>query len=262
VTRDGKFRTLRHGVEVHGAQQIADAAGKPLAGKPKPLTYYHEESPISEAIDAARAHAGGGPINIGVVGLGAGSIACLTDPGDKVNFYEIDPVVVRLARDAGKFSFVSACTPDAGMILGDARLTLAEEKARYHVLILDAFSSDSIPAHLLTREALAIYMERLLPDGLLVLHISNNHLRLNEAVVATARSLGLEVRLHDEEAPDDPPEMTIQPTVAVAARRDEAFGDLDDNDEWREPETANLPPPWTDDFSNLFSALLAKLRER
>ncbi|HRJ69062.1 MAG TPA: fused MFS/spermidine synthase [Beijerinckiaceae bacterium] len=261
TTADGQFRSLRHGVEVHGAQQIADRAGRPVRGKPVPLTYYSEDSPISEAIDAARTKAGGGALRVGVVGLGAGSIACLVEPSDTLHFYEIDPVVIGIARDRTKFRFLSDCAPNAAIIAGDARLTLEREAATYDILILDAFSSDSIPAHLLTREALSSFVVRLAPQGTLLLHISSNHLRLQEVVAATALSLELAVRINDEEQGDGAPAMTIQPTVAVLARKSEHFGVLNDNDDWQAPGV-RLPRPWTDDYANPLGAFLAKLRER
>lgn len=258
TTADGRFRTLRHGVEVHGAQRLTDDSGRPVRGAPLPLTYYYEDSPISEAIDAARAKVGR-DIRLGVVGLGTGSIACLAEQTDRVHFYEIDPQVIHIARQSGKFGFLAACTPRAEIIPGDARLSLAARGETYDILILDAFSSDSIPVHLLTREALAGYMDRLTPDGLLVLHISNNHLRLQEVVAATAASLGLSVRLHDEDQPINAPEMTIQPTVAAIARKRDDFGPLNANDEWVAP-TGPLPRAWTDDYANPLGAFLANLR--
>lgn len=259
VTRDGQFRLLRHGLEIHGAQQIADATGKPITGKPKPLTYYHEESPLSEAIDAARAKAGGKAISVGVVGLGTGSTACLADPGDRLDYYEIDPEVIRIARDPSQFTFLSGCGVDVRIIEGDARLKLAEEKGGYDILIIDAFSSDSIPAHLLTREAIALFVSRLNPGGMVLMHISNNHLRLQEVVAATGRTLGLKARLFDEMDHNAGP-FLYQPTAMVLARADADFGDLDDSDEWIEPDVTTVRP-WTDDYGNLFGALLAKLRE-
>ncbi len=262
VSKDGQFRTLRHGAEVHGAQRIADEAGRPVAGKPAPLAYYHNDSPISEAIDAARARAGGGAMRVGVVGLGAGGIACLAERTDSVDFYEIDPEVIRIARESGNFTFLSQCAPAASIIRGDARLTLAASKARYRVLILDAFSSDAIPTHLLTRQAMRLYMERLEPGGMLVMHISNNHLRLNEVVASTARSLGLHVLINDENEPDDAPPMTLQANVAAIADDPAHFGDLRRNDDWQAARPEGLPRPWTDDYSNLLGALIAKLRER
>ena len=262
TTPDGRYRILRHGQEIHGAQQIADSAGKPLVGKPQPLTYYHEQGPISEAIDAVRVVAGGGAIDIAVVGLGAGSIACLAEKTDRVDFFEIDPAVIALAQDRRNFTFLPDCGPATRIVEGDARMTLAHETRTYDILIVDAFSSDAIPTHLLTREALAIYLARLKPNGMLALHISNDHIRLNEIVAATARSLGLHVVIYDEDAPANLPVLAYQATVVVMARSEAALGPLAASDEWPKPPEDTGVAPWSDDYSNLLGAILARLRER
>jgi hypothetical protein len=260
VTPGGTFRVLKHGQEIHGAVRLRNADGAAVTGRPKPLTYYDEQGPISWAIDAARQRKGG-PIRIAAVGLGAGSMACLQEPGDSIDFYEIDPEIIRIARDPGLFGFLNACAPQAPVIEGDARLTLAASAAQYDILIIDAFSSDAIPAHLLTREAMATYMQRIAPGGILVMHISNNHLRLNEIVAATAQSLDLKTRIFDEYEDDDHAEMVLQPTVAAIARSDADFGALARAEEWPPAEPGPKVRPWSDDYSNLLAAIIAKARE-
>lgn len=259
TTADGQYRVLRHGNEIHGAQQVRDERGTPLTGKPQPLTYYHEEGAVSEAIDAARAVAGGAAMDVGVVGLGAGSMACLVESRDRLSFYEIDPQVIRLAEDRANFTFLADCGPRPRIVEGDARLSLSRETTRFDVLVIDAFSSDSIPAHLLTREALEIYMARLKPHGMLVLHISNDHIRLNDIVAATARQLGQKVLIFDEDAPQQPPRFVYQPTVAAIARQSADFGPLASSDEWLEPPQDAGATAWSDDYSNLLSAILSRL---
>jgi spermidine synthase len=121
-------------------------------------------------------------------------------PGDHLDYYEIDAEVIRIARDPKRFTFLRDCKPDANIVLGDARLTIADAtNARYDVIVVDAFSSDSIPVHLLTREALRIYLSRLNPGGIIITHISNHHLDLREVVTATAESEKLIARLYDED---------------------------------------------------------------
>lgn len=261
TTPDGQYRVLRHGNEIHGAQQVRDASGKRLEGKPLPLTYYHEQGAVSEAIDAARAVAGGGAIDIGVVGLGSGSMACLVEPRDRLTFFEIDPQVIHLAQDRRNFTFLADCGPSPRIVEGDARLTLSREGGMFDVLIIDAFSSDAIPAHLMTREALAIYAARLKPHGMLVLHISNDHIRLNDVVAATARQLGLRVLIFDEDTPENPPRLVYQPTVAAIVHSGADFGPLAKSDEWLAPPEASGVRPWSDDYSNLLGAILSRLRE-
>ena len=263
VTADGQYRILRHGLEIHGVQRLRDAAGQLLTGKPKPLAFYHEDSPISEAIDAAREARGGGAIRVGVVGLGTGSIACLAETMDTVEFYEIDPTVAAIARDPAKFSFLSACAPTARIIEGDARQTLGADAALYDILIIDAFSSDSIPLHLLTQEAFETYLRRTAPGGMVLLHISNDHLRLNDIVAATARALGLTVLINDEEAdPAATAAYLFQPAVAVLARQTGDFGALGRSDDWVAPEARGDIHAWTDDYFNLLAAVRDRLRHR
>src|SRR5690606_8793834 len=129
--------------------------------------------------------------------LGTGSIACLSEEGDGLTFYEIDQSVVRIAREDGYFTFVENCAPDAQITLGDARFTLADvPDGQYDVIVVDAFTSDAIPIHLLTQEAMAIYLKKLRPDGLIVLHISNRHLELASVVAGIANANGAITRVH------------------------------------------------------------------
>ncbi len=258
VTPDGRFRVLRHGMELHGAQRLTTDDGKPVTGRPQLSTYYHPDSPIAEAIDAVQDKKGG-PIRAAVIGLGTGSIACLMKPEDRLDYYEIDADVIRIARDAKRFTFLRDCKPDANIVLGDARLRIADATdARYDVIVVDAFSSDSIPVHLLTREALRIYLSRLNPGGIIVTHISNNHLDLTGVVTETAASENLVARLYDEDevAGGDP--MIKFSTVMILARNDDDFGLLKDW-ELQTPEPGEYP--WSDDFSSLLGPLIEKFRE-
>lgn len=259
VTPDGRFRALRHGMELHGAQRLTTDDGKPVTGRPQLSTYYHPDSPIAEAIDAAQEKKKG-PIRAAVIGLGAGSIACLMKPTDQLDFYEIDAEVIRIARDPKRFTFLRDCKPDAGMVLGDARLTIADARdARYDLIVVDAFSSDSIPVHLLTREALRIYLSRLNPGGIIVTHISNNHLDLTGVVTKTAASENLIARLYDETEVSGGDPMIKFSTVMVLARNDDDFGTLKD---WDLQTPAPGEYPWSDDFSDLLGPLIAKFSER
>jgi spermidine synthase len=258
VTEDGRFRVLRHGMELHGAERLTTDDGKPVTGRPVLSTYYHPDSPIAEAIDAVQEKKRG-PASIAVIGLGTGSIACLARPQDRLDYYEIDADVIRIATDPARFTFLRDCKPDTHITLGDARLTLAgATDARYDVIVVDAFSSDSIPVHLLTREALRIYLSRLNPDGIIVAHISNNHLDLSAVVTATAASEGLLARIYDEDEVPNLDPMIKFSTVMVLARNEKDLGLLQDWDvEKPEPGQA----PWSDDFSSLLGPLVAKAME-
>jgi spermidine synthase len=258
VTEDGRFRVLRHGMELHGAQRLTTDDGKPVTGRPVLSTYYHPDSPIAEAIDAVQDKKKG-PARIAVIGLGAGSIACLAKPQDRLDYYEIDADVIQIAKDPARFTFLRDCKPDTNITLGDARLTLANATdARYDLIVVDAFSSDSIPVHLLTREAMRIYLSRLTPDGIIVTHISNNHLDLSGVVAATAASEGLLARMYDENEVANLDPMIKFSTVMVLARDEKDLGLLQD---WDVEKPAPGQAPWSDDFSNLLGPLLAKMKK-
>jgi hypothetical protein len=225
-TSDGNYRVLMHGTTIHGAERLRGEDGVELTGRPEPLTYYYPGGPLSETIELTRA-AHGGRMDVAVVGLGAGSLACHRKAPEHWTFYEIDPKVVRIARDPRLFRFLSECAPSAPIVLGDARLTFAASHARYDLMIPDAFSSDTIPVHLLTREAFAIYLSRLAPGGVLVVHGSNRHLDLVPVVAAAARAEGL-VALLKEEGKGEPVQVNFKAGSSVMAlARDPAdFGDL------------------------------------
>jgi spermidine synthase len=262
-TTDGQFRLLQHGTTLHGGQRIRERNGDPAAlDPPELLLYYWDGSAIAQAFDAARTVAGG-PLRIAVIGLGAGSLACRAEPDDSVHFYEIDPAIVRIARDPLLFSFLWVCRPDAPITLGDARLTLAEAPdGAYDLIVVDAFSSDAIPVHLLTREAMASYLKKLSPHGMIALHISNRHLELASVVAGIAAANGLITRVSDTTDPDEAANpYKYAGTVAAVARSEADFGALAHTREW-EP---TAPDPrqwvWTDDYSNIVGAVIRKLKE-
>jgi len=258
VTPDGRFRVLRHGMELHGAERLTTDDGKPVTGRPQLSTYYHPGSPIAEAIEAVQEKKDG-PIRAAVIGLGSGSMACLMDSEDHLDYYEIDAAVIGIASDPNRFTFLRDCKPDANIILGDARLTIAANtQARYDVIMVDAFSSDSIPVHLLTREALRIYESRLNPGGIIITHISNNHLDLIDTVTNTSGAEGLIARLYDEDEVPGLDPMIKFSTVMVLARNDRDFGSLKD---WDLEKPDPKQTPWSDDYSTLLRPLIEKLRE-
>jgi hypothetical protein len=254
-TTDGRHRLLYHGTTLHGAERIADSATRE---PPEPLTYYYRGGPIAESIEAVRT-ARGGLRSVAAVGLGTGSLACHKRAGENWTFYEIDPDVVRIARDPKFFNFLSTCAPGLPIVLGDARLTLAAAPERYDLIILDAFSSDAIPVHLLTREALAGYLARLAEGGALVLHISNRHMELGKVVAAIAATEGLVTYSKQDNRPDRvPTDYKMNAIVAVLARRAADLGELPGRPGWREIKPDTDIPAWTDDYSNILGAILRK----
>jgi hypothetical protein len=176
--------SLTHGTTLHGLQN--SSPGKEL----EPTTYYARRSGVGIAL-AAAPKLYGPRARIGVVGLGTGTLACYKRPGQTWRFFEIDPAIVRIATESGYFSFVSRCAPEADVVLGDARLTLARQPAGgLDMLAIDAFSSDTVPMHLLTREAFEVYGRALQPKGMLLVHISNRYLNLRPVIAAAARDGG------------------------------------------------------------------------
>ena len=146
----------------------------------------------------------GGPIKVAVIGLGAGSLACYVEPGDIWRFFEIDSSVVDIARDPNRFTYLSACAPNVPIVLGDARLTLAREPdGQFDLIIVDAYSSDAIPIHLATREAMALYKAKLAPDGIVVMHVSNRHLDLNSVAVGIAAANGMKAWTYNDDDDED-----------------------------------------------------------
>jgi hypothetical protein len=259
---DGQFRILQHGSTMHGAQRIRAADGAPVNGRPEQLLYYWDGSGIAQTFDAVRAQRQGS-IRYAVIGLGTGSLACRAEPQDTVNYYEIDPAIVRIARDPALFSFLAECRPDVPIILGDARLTLAQASdAAYDLIVVDAFSSDAIPIHLLTREAMAIYLAKLKPHGLVVMHVSNRHLELASVVAGIAAANGVVTLVSDSPDSDELSEpYKFGSTVAAVAREREDFGPLARSSDWE----LTAPDPkqwvWTDDYSNVFGSLWRKFNE-
>ena len=260
-TPDKQLRVLMHGTTVHGAERIRDAAGRRIE-TPTPATYYYPGGPMVKGIDAARVASGKLETGLvaGVVGLGAGSLACSTRAGESWRFYEIDPVVVKVARDPKRFTFLSRCRPDADIVLGDARLTLTREPAgKFDYLLIDAFSSDAVPVHLLTVEALQLYFDKLAPNGILAMHVSNRHLDLAEVLAAVLKRMpGVQAVLADDQLPNSGYDQATS-TVVFMARTDQAMQPLKVYP-YIQPMPETGIAPWTDDYSDILGAMLRKSR--
>jgi hypothetical protein len=256
-TSDRTHRLLFHGTTVHGAERVRDISGKPVEGTPVPLTYYYFGGPLSDAIEAAR-RARGSLDRVALVGLGTGSLACHQRDGERWTFFEIDPEVIRLASDPNNFRFLSSCGP-VGTITGDARLTLVASPEKYDMIVLDAFSSDAIPVHLLTREALAGYRSKLAPNGVIAMHVSNRHMELASVVAAVAAEEGLVAHFkRDLDANDFLKDFRASADVVVLAASEADLGDLPHRKGWRRLEPRPDVPAWTDDYSDVLGAILRK----
>ncbi len=249
IIERGDIRLLMHSGTVHGAQFMTE--DKALI----PTTYYAPPTPIGQLFSANDA-----PGTVGVVGLGAGSVACYARPGQDYIYYEIDPLVADIASDPAHFTYLSACTPDPAIVLGDGRLSLAREPAgQFKLLLIDAFSSSSVPTHLLTREAISLYVSRLSEDGLLVMHVSNNHMDLPKVVARVADSLGVPARYqYFNPTPEQAELEDAHPSqVVVLARSEAALARLDADPAWT-VLVGDGGRPWSDDYTNVIGAILDK----
>jgi SAM-dependent methyltransferase len=260
---DGRFRVLYHGTTAQGAQRIRDRDGNLLKGRPDMVSEFHDGGGFAQVVDAMEKRAGG-PINMAVIGLGTGALACRGSAGTTVTFYEIDADIARIARDPSLFNYISECAPKTQIVIGDARLTLAgAPDGTYDVLFVDAFIGAAIPVHLLTREALQLYFRKLKPNGVVAMHISNRNLELASVVAGIAEANKAIVRIYDGgDLVEDADEHRWIPTIAVVARNEADFGILSKASLWPIRERDPEQRVWTDDYSNIVGSLLRQLRRR
>lgn len=237
-------RTLTHGSILHGEQYLAEDRRR------KPTSYYVKTSGVGLLLQAL----GDRPIDVGVVGLGAGTLATYGKAGDRYRFYEIDGAVVDAARRY--FSYLGDSAAQVDVQLGDGRLLLqAEATQRFDVLAVDAFSGDSIPVHLLTREAVALYAQRMKPGGVIALHVSNRFLDLRPVVGQIAADLGLQLQyIEDHETDESAPEKASSDWILLARNR--SVLDLPALAQASRAMPAVPPrPAWTDDYSNIVQVM-------
>ncbi|HET6979054.1 MAG TPA: hypothetical protein VFI24_22160 [Pyrinomonadaceae bacterium] len=239
-----EFRRLYHGSTVHGVQL------KDEARKCEPISYYYPSGPVGQIFDAYNSK----PANLPVAaaGLGSGTLGTYSLPGQQWDFYDIDPAIVRIASEPKYFSFISECMKGSHrIILGDARLKLREApSAKYGLLVMDVFSSDSVPAHLLTTEAMDVYLDKIAADGMIAFHISNRYLNLEPLLSGLSKRAGLSgfIRRDTEHSL-----VGKYPSVwVVMARNDAALGPITSDSRWTRVQGDTV---WTDDFSNILSLL-------
>jgi hypothetical protein len=242
----GRQVALVHGTTLHGLEFTDRRLRR------EPLAYYARSGPVGQALALA-----GFRRDVAVIGLGTGALACYRVPGENWTFFEIDDAVERIARDARHFHYLSDCGVGTRVVLGDGRLSLKAMPDRtYDLLVIDAFSSDSVPTHLLTREALDLYLRKLKPHGIILANISNKYLRL--APVLEAAVADVRVAARDE--------IYVPSAVQEArgafgcewmaiARNDSDLQFLAADRRWRPLVTDQSARPWTDDFSNIFRAI-------
>jgi SAM-dependent methyltransferase len=233
------MRKLLHGDTLHGLE------GQDPALSGKPVSYYHETGPAGDVMNmiSGRPHQ-----HVGVVGLGTGSMAGYFQPDRHITFFDIDPQIYDIARHF--FTFLGRCGSNCNVIIGDGRLSIENTPDRtFDVLMLDAFDSDSIPAHLVSREAVQLYLKKLKPDGLILFHVSNRYMNVEGLVSAVITDASLEglVR-HDL---DEEPAGKLSSDYVVAARRPADLGSLEHDENWARVEKPSGIQPWTDDYSNM-----------
>ena len=255
----GKARLLLHGATVHGAERLKTDDGAPVAGRPEQLTYYYQGGPFEEAIDVARATQGGRLPRVALVGLGVGALACSRAPGESWSLYEIDPELVRISTQSALFRTMATCGLDMRVIVGDARLTLTDAREPFDLLILDAYSSDNIPVHLLTREAMRLYKSLLAPHGKIVMNITNRNMDLTDIVSSSANAAGLAVRhKRDDSAPDFNATFHAACSYRGAGAGRKGLRRSRPENGWRPAIADPSFRTWTDDYSNVLGAILKR----
>lgn len=246
----GYMHVLRHGTTAHGRQDRRGAVRRKI-----PISYYATNGPIGQLVGHQRTWKR--PLRLGIVGLGIGTMAAYAEPGDTLVFYEIDPEVIRIAQTPPWFSYLSESAVRPTIVVGDARLSLASEAPRqYDLILLDAFSSDSIPIHLVTREAFDVYKRHLSPQGLIVTHVSNRHLELRPVIASVAQAAGLaSVGQTHNITPGEMAQGYSSSRWVVSGTSAALAANGMPDDLWVSSPPTNVRP-WTDDYSNLASVIV------
>lgn len=240
-----KYHELFHGTTKHGAQRLASHL------QTTPLTYYSRPGPMGQLFNVYDSE--NQNWEIGAVGLGAGALVCYAKDRQQWTLYEIDPLVIDIAKNPKYFSYLKRCSINTQIIVGDARLSLANENdQKFDLLIMDAFSSDSVPTHLLTREALELYFAKLKPDGILAFHITNRHLAIKKVISDHAKQMRLSALIQEFKPKTEIP-LVIATDWVVMAKKPETLAALRKSrlGHWQKLPLYFDMKPWTDDFTNI-----------
>lgn len=236
-----RFRVLSHGTTGHGAQPL-DSVAATMA-----VSYYHAEGPVGQVIDTIEHR------NILVIGLGAGAVAAYGHERAKIDFFEIDPLVEEIANTY--FTYLKMCGEDCTVTIGDGRRLLEQSTKTWDIIILDAYNSDAVPTHLLTLEALDLYLEHLSPEGVLLFHVSNRYLDLEGVVGRLATERGLDVLAQSHTPSEELHEQNVSAShYVVVGRTQEILDPLFDQDYWYGASITG--PLWTDDFTNVVDVIM------
>jgi SAM-dependent methyltransferase len=253
----GPVRMLSHGTTLHGAEAVTPR------WRCNPLVYYANSTPIGQVF-LAEEHAKPA-LRIGAVGLGTGTVSAYVRRNDHLTFFEIDPLVIRVSTDPRHFAYTTKCAKGpVDFVLGDARLTVAQQPADvFDIMLLDAFSSDAVPTHLLTVQAVRGYLTHLKPDGVLILHLSNRNLDLDGPAEAVAKAAG-GVALIQHYRPRPGEDLAGWPSpedAVIVARSPAGLASFAHDPRWQLTDPDRVRP-WTDDYTNLFGALYRRLLEK
>ncbi|QQG35550.1 MAG: fused MFS/spermidine synthase [Micavibrio aeruginosavorus] len=252
----GGMRMLLHGTTLHGTQALDETY------RLSPISYYAAGSPGGQVFGMLSDIRGHEPQSVAMLGLGVGSTACFFEKGRDFIFYEIDPAMKRIAEDKNLFTYLSDCGSPYRIVMGDGRLRIAEAPdASYDMIFLDAFSSDSIPMHLLTKEAFDIYFRKLKPKGLIVIHISNRFLDLSPVVTALGKAMNAQTRFsYNLGRLLAPPDIVMQGSIfGVMTRNPDLLAIIDERYTKWEPYSGIEIPVWTDDYANIITPLLLRI---
>ena len=243
------YMLLQHGTTTHGGQSLV------ASRQTEPLTYYHREGPLGDLFRHVTDSVGAR--RVALVGLGTGTTACYARPGERWSYFEIDPLVVAIARSPQLFSYLSRCQPSGQIVMGDARLSIAAvPDSSFDFIMLDAFSSDAIPVHLMTREALQVYSRKLRLGGVVAFHISNRYLDLRPVLVELARDAKLAGAMVDRDVtPAQQDKLYYGSRWIALARGARTLAPLIRDAGWQVLPPAAKSRLWTDDFSDVFGAL-------
>ncbi|MGB7329255.1 MAG: fused MFS/spermidine synthase [Rubripirellula sp.] len=253
-----RYRRLLHGTTQHGAQSLDPSR------KCEPLAYYHPMGPLGDLFSAFLSEPdsrSSDPKQVAAIGLGTGAVACYANPNCEIVFIEVDPIVRDIAQSSAYFTYLSNCGGDyCRVVMADGRQAMeAADDGQYDLVLLDAFSSDAVPTHLMTREAIAMYMKKLGENGVLAFHISNKYLQLDRVLTAAANDLGLACRFkNDAFLSERHREESIRMGKAdapyfVFARDKATLQRLDGS--WQIPISDPVFRVWTDDYSNILSVM-------
>lgn len=244
-----QMRSLLHGTTTHGTQSLVDDY------KYLNISYYSEFSPLNDVFSIYDNRSG--KQNVAVLGLGTGATACFDKPGRHFDFFEIDPDVIKIAEDPEYFTYLSDCGTPYDIVLGDARMTIQDKEDEiYDIILLDVFSSDNIPVHVLTEEAIRTYLSKVKKDGVVIFHISNNYLDLEPVLAKTAENIGIPSYGHFK--PDgilEDSEIHYYASHYFVMTHSESIAKQLKSDGWSEGITKKRVQGWTDQYSNILSVI-------